>query len=185
MNMSTPEALTWNRKIRVSKSGMRSFNFSPCEVFSIGGYTFPKIHIHDMHAENKGIRKRKSSFLNHHFSTLVLWSRVFSSDHSGPKKIRSLTSKLLKRNPHTFQEFHHLSEESDHVFPCPFGVSLTKGPKCRQVHEEEKERWVSESKNAEEMWKSEMEDWMPYIWIWRWRKMLRYIFLRGFGTMLM
>ena len=31
------------------------------------------------------------------------------------------------------------------------------------MHEDEKERWVSETKNAEEMWKSEMEDWMPYI----------------------
>ena len=120
MNMSTPEASTWNRKIRVSKSGMRSLNFSPCEVFSIGGYTFPKIHIHDMHAENIGIRKRKSGFLNHHFSTYRESNFFF-----GPfptEKFRSLTSKLLKRNPRAFQEFHHLSEESDHVFLCPLGV---------------------------------------------------------------
>ena len=40
------------------------------------------------------------------------------------------------------------------MFFCPLGFP----PNRRQVHEEEKERWASEAKSAEEMWKSEMED---------------------------
>ena len=63
--------------------------FSPCqilgEVFSIGAYTFPKIH---MRAENIGIPKRISSFWNHHFSRGYLeessfFFRPFQNENSG------------------------------------------------------------------------------------------------------